>query len=93
MNRKVSLGVTVALILLAMAVTISATVMLSMRYFSGIVNGVQGRYFTPLLLGVVMALRGSWNKLEWKELTGILTALMGLLDVAVLFSVFLQVFG
>lgn len=62
-------------------------------YASGIVNGVQGRYFTPLLLGVVMALRGSWSKLEWKELTGILTALMGLLDVAVLFSVFLQVFG
>ena len=32
MNRKVSLGVTIALILLAMAVTVPATVMLSMRY-------------------------------------------------------------
>lgn len=40
MNRKVSLGVTIALILLAMAVTVPVTVMLSMRYFSGIVNGV-----------------------------------------------------
>ena len=43
MNRKVSLGVTIALILLAMAVTVPATVMLSMRYFSSIVNGVAER--------------------------------------------------
>ncbi len=62
-------------------------------YASDMVNGVQGRYFTPLLLGVVMALRGSWNKLERKALTCALTVLMGLLDVAMLLSLFLQVFG
>ena len=40
MNKKISLGVTLTLILVAMAVTVSATVMVSMRYFSGIVNDV-----------------------------------------------------
>lgn len=40
MNKKISLGVTLTLILVAMAVTVSATVMISMRYFSSIVNDV-----------------------------------------------------
>lgn len=43
MNKKISLGVALALILVAMAVTVSATVMVSMRYFSSIVNGVTER--------------------------------------------------
>ena len=43
MNKKISLGVALALIFVAMAVTVSATVMISMRYFSGIVNGVAER--------------------------------------------------
>ena len=43
MNKKISLGVALALMLVAMAVTVSATVMISMRYFSSIVNGVTER--------------------------------------------------
>ncbi len=62
-------------------------------YGSSIVGGVQGRYFTPLVLSVVLALRGSWSRLEKKELAFSLTALMGLLDVAMLMSLCLQVFG
>lgn len=61
MNRKVSLGVTVALILLAVAVTISATVMLSMRYFSGIVNGVAEReVMYDFIADVDKAIRGNY---------------------------------
>lgn len=43
MNRKVSLGMTIAILLLAVALSISATMMLAMRRFSSLVNDVGKR--------------------------------------------------
>ena len=43
MNRKVSLGAAVAVCILAVALTISATMMLAMRHFSGLVSDVGQR--------------------------------------------------
>ena len=43
MGKKVSLGVTVALVLLAVALTVSGTMVLSMRHFSSLVNDVSQR--------------------------------------------------
>ena len=43
MNKKVPLGVAVTVILLAVALTVSATMMLSMRYFSSMVSDVGQR--------------------------------------------------
>lgn len=43
MGKKVSLGVTVALILLAVALTVSGTMVLSMRHFSSLVSDVGQR--------------------------------------------------
>ena len=43
MNKKISLGVTVALVLLAVALTISGTMVLSMRHFSSLVSDVGQR--------------------------------------------------
>ncbi len=43
MNKKISLGITVALVLLAVALTISATMVLAMRHFSSLVSDVGQR--------------------------------------------------
>ncbi len=43
MNKKVSLGVTVAVVLLAVALTISGTMVLAMRHFSSLVSDVGQR--------------------------------------------------
>ncbi len=43
MNRKVSLGVAVTVVILAVALTISATMMLAMRHFSSLVSDVGQR--------------------------------------------------
>ena len=43
MNKKVSLGVAVTVVILAIALTVSATMMLSMRYFSSMVSDVGQR--------------------------------------------------
>ncbi len=43
MGKKVSLGITVALVLLAVALTISGTMVLSMRHFSSLVSDVGQR--------------------------------------------------
>ncbi len=43
MNRKISLGMTIAILLLAVALSISATMMLAMRRFSSLVNDVGKR--------------------------------------------------
>lgn len=43
MNKKVSLGVAIAVIILAVALTVSATMVLAMRYFSSMVSGVGQR--------------------------------------------------
>lgn len=43
MNKKISLGVTIAVVLLAVALTISGTMVLSMRYFSSLVSDVGQR--------------------------------------------------
>ena len=43
MNKKVSLGVAITVVILAVALTISATMVLSMRYFSSMVNDVGQR--------------------------------------------------
>ena len=43
MNKKISLGVTVAVVLLAVALTISATMVFAMRHFSSLVSDVGQR--------------------------------------------------
>lgn len=43
MNKKISLGVMIAVVLLAVALTISGTMVLSMRYFSSLVSDVGQR--------------------------------------------------
>lgn len=43
MNKKVSLGIAITVVILAVALTVSATMMLSMRYFSSMVNDVEQR--------------------------------------------------
>lgn len=43
MNRKVSLGVAITVVILAVALTISATMMLAMRHFSSLVSDVGQR--------------------------------------------------
>lgn len=43
MNKKISLGVTIAVVLLAVALTISGTMVLSMRHFSSLVSDVGQR--------------------------------------------------
>ena len=43
MNKKISLGVAITVIILAVALTLSATMVLSMRYFSSLVSSVGQR--------------------------------------------------
>ena len=43
MNKKISVGVAIALILLAVALTISATMVIAMRHFSSLVSDVGQR--------------------------------------------------
>ena len=43
MNKKISLSVAITIVILAVALTVSATMMLSMRYFSSMVNDVEQR--------------------------------------------------
>ncbi len=43
MNRKISLGIAITVIILAVALTFSATMMLAMRYFSSLVSDVGQR--------------------------------------------------
>ncbi len=43
MNKKVSLGVAITIVILAVALTISGTMVLAMRHFSSMVSGVEQR--------------------------------------------------